>query len=80
MSEYEVFSGPYFPVFEPNTGKYGTEKTLYLDTFHAALVFPGTLNGRFMHLFNYIHLLLNQVTFVAAFKIRSHDITYRMTN
>ena len=28
-----VFSGPYFPVFSPNTGKYGPEKTPYLDTF-----------------------------------------------
>ena len=31
------FSGPYFPVFSPNKGKYGSEKTLYLDTFHAVL-------------------------------------------
>ena len=29
----EFFSGPYFPVFSPNTGKYGPEKTLYSDTF-----------------------------------------------
>ena len=29
------FSGPYFLVFSPNTGKYGSEKALYLDTFHA---------------------------------------------
>ena len=35
MSKYRVFSGPYFPVFSPNTGKYGPEKTPYLDTFHA---------------------------------------------
>ena len=48
MSKYGVFSGPYFPVFglnteiysvrvqeNTNTGKYGAEKTLYLDTFHA---------------------------------------------
>ena len=27
------FSGPYFPVFGLNTGKYGPEKTLYLDIF-----------------------------------------------
>ena len=30
------FSGPYFPVFSPNTGKYGSEKTPYWDTFHTA--------------------------------------------
>ena len=26
-----------FPVFSPNTGKYGPEKTPYLDTFHAGV-------------------------------------------
>ena len=31
----EFFSGPYFPAFRPNTGKYGPEKVPYLDTFHA---------------------------------------------
>ena len=31
----EFFSGPYFPVFGPNAGKYGLEETPYLDTFHA---------------------------------------------
>ena len=47
MSKYAVISGPYFPVFRlnfsciifpvfnPNTGKYGPEITSYLDTFHA---------------------------------------------
>ena len=45
VSKYGVFSGSYFPlfglntevysVFSLNTRKYGPEKTLYLDTFHA---------------------------------------------
>ena len=35
MSKYGVFPGPYFPVFSPNTRKYGPGKTPYLDTFHA---------------------------------------------
>ena len=35
VSKYGVFSGPYFPVFGLNTGKYGPEKTPYFDTFHA---------------------------------------------
>ena len=26
---------PYLSVFSPNSGKYGPEKTLHLDTFHA---------------------------------------------
>ena len=34
VCKYGVFSDPYFPVFSPNTGKYGPEKTPYLDTFH----------------------------------------------
>ena len=32
------FSGPYFPVFSPNTGKYGPEITPYLVIFHAVIV------------------------------------------
>ena len=35
VSKYGAFSGPHFPAFSPNTGKYGQEKTSYLDTFHA---------------------------------------------
>ena len=36
VSKCEVISGPYFPVFSSNTGKYGPEIThSYLDTFHA---------------------------------------------
>ena len=38
VSKYGVISGPYFPVFSPNTGKYGPETTPYLDTFHAVNV------------------------------------------
>ena len=35
MPKYGVFSGPYFPEFSPNTGKYGPGKTPHFDTFHA---------------------------------------------
>ena len=38
VSKYGVISGPYFPVFGLNTGKYGPEITPYLDTFHAVLL------------------------------------------
>ena len=47
----EFFSGPYFPAFglntrdtkylsvlSPNAGKYGPEKTTYLDTFHVVML------------------------------------------
>ena len=39
VCKYGVISGPYFPVFNPNTGKYEPEITPYLDTFHAMLYF-----------------------------------------
>ena len=35
VPKYGVISGPYVPVFSPNTGKYGPEISPYLDTFHA---------------------------------------------
>ena len=35
LSKYGVFSGPHFPVLGLNTGKYGPEKTPYLENFHA---------------------------------------------
>ena len=38
VSKYGVFSGPYFPSFGLNTGRYGPEKTPYLDTFHAVTI------------------------------------------
>ena len=39
VSKYGVISGPYFPVFGLNTGKYRPEITQYLDTFHAVNVY-----------------------------------------
>ena len=39
VSKYGVISGPYFPVLGLNTEKYGPEITLYLNTFHAVLLF-----------------------------------------
>ena len=38
MSKYGVISGPYFPVFSPNIGKYRPDMTPYLDTFHAVIL------------------------------------------
>ena len=38
----EFFSGPYFPAFSPNTGKYGPEKPPHLGNFHAVFFLPKT--------------------------------------
>ena len=52
VSKYEVISGPYFPVFGLNTGKYGPEITPYLDTLHAVFIDgkwkKDTCNGVFL--------------------------------
>ena len=40
VPKYGVFSGPYSPVFVLNTGKYGPEKTPYLDIFQAVDLLP----------------------------------------
>ena len=44
MSKYGVISGPYFPVFGLNTGKYGPERTPYLNTFHAVKQIVGYID------------------------------------
>ena len=38
VSQYGVFSGPYFPVSGINTGKCGPEKTPCLDNFYAEFI------------------------------------------
>ena len=48
VSKYGVISGPYFPVFGPNTGKYGPEITPYLDTFHAVTTSQSALTCKFI--------------------------------
>ena len=40
MSKHGVFSGPYFHVLGLYVGKYGPEKTPYLDTFHTVVYVP----------------------------------------
>ena len=35
LSKYGAFSGPYFPIFRMNAGKYRPEKTPWLGTFYA---------------------------------------------
>ena len=38
LERYEIWRDTeYLSAFSPNTGKYGPEKTLYLDNFHAVL-------------------------------------------
>ena len=45
MSRYVVFSGPYFPVFGPNIGKYGPEETPYGSSHQRYSVKKGVLKN-----------------------------------
>ena len=61
MSKYGVFSGPYFPVFNPNTAKYGTEKFSYLDTFHVVpWIFSGVISGQRILQFDWFKTFLSK--------------------
>ena len=43
-------------LFSPNAGKYGPEKTPYLDTFHAVIIWVQALNSRWDSQINSIYL------------------------
>ena len=65
VSKYGVISGPYFPVFGVDTGKYGPKISSYLDTFHAryGISFPSknTLNyAKIMNSKNFPHFSFQQ--------------------
>ena len=85
MFKYGVISGSYFPVFSPNTGKYGPEITPYLDTFHAVLEITNNLNIR-----NGEHALIVQThtdkdnsvfwNYFAVFKANFENMNYNYEN
>ena len=47
MSKYEVLPGPYFPIFELNTGKYGPEKNSVFGHFSRSEYIKLTFEKRF---------------------------------
>ena len=49
MSKYGVFSGPHFPAFGLNTGKYGLEKTPYFDTFYVVHIYEKIYKSAAFH-------------------------------
>ena len=68
VSKYGVFSGPYFPVFSPNTGINGPEKTPYLDSFHAVLASQTISKAPALPVFECI-LSIHTATFVRSMLI-----------
>ena len=67
MSKYGVISGPYFPVFSPNTGKDGPEITPYLDTFHAVYNSKSIIFIKFFVEYNFVAMLSLYPNFQIAF-------------
>ena len=65
MSKYGVISGPYFPIFRLNTGKYGPEITPYWDTFHVVHVFNGIESTACLSL---VDICFSEIAFVAREK------------
>ena len=66
MSKYGVFSGPCFPVFSPNTGKYRPEETPYLDTFHA-MIENNWQYYLLAHLYNFYTYILFSDLFIDSY-------------
>ena len=80
VSKYGVFSGPYFPVFGLNTGKYGTEKTAYLDTFHAVVetLWKDMQTNLVTDLV--YGVTMGQTVFLADMSINKNDVTNELTS
>ena len=75
MSKYGVFSGPYFPAFEMNTGKYRLEKTPYLDTLHAGFISKYNekeswhMHSRGLETFEHLNIFFNLATIVTLYEL-----------
>ena len=83
MSKYRVFSGPYFPktpwisLFSPNTEKYGSEKTPYLNNFYVVLkVVKFTNNFQSSELLSHFMPLRNFIEF-SGMEILRKGIVYK---
>ena len=71
MSKYGVFSGPYFAIFGLNTGKYGPEKTLHLETFYTVYV---------LHLYSlFLRLITNNFSGLKMFGLIKLNASFLMT-
>ena len=76
MFKYGVLSGLYFPVFGLNTGKYGPEKTPYLDTFHVVSDSKIELQRKNV----VIHYLNSQLNFKSTDNSLSSSVTRNLND
>ena len=69
MYKYGVLSGPYFPVFGLNTGKYGPEEIPYFDTFHVVHTTYRSLGEDNMNLIDLRTMLLRVLSFMGFLRV-----------
>ena len=78
MSNNGDFSGPYFTVFEMNTGKFGSEKAPYLDTFHAVDFLMVSINHSDIAILNIngaeYHCIISGISKSTAIKLLKNTI------
>ena len=73
VSKYGIFSGPCFAVFGLDTGKYGPEKTTYLDTFHAV---KWLINITYFLPILRAHTITSSSRYALVSKYRNSEIVY----
>ena len=75
MSKYGVISGPYFPVFGLNTGKYGPEITPYLNTIQAVFGSIDNVKKNWQTLIKIIHFRKTDLCLCACQNVFDPHIT-----
>ena len=88
MSQYGVFSGLYFPVFSPNKGTHGPEKTQYLNTFNflesSSNVLKRNYQGKKIlalpYIYIYIYIYLCSITIVHKRVLNYHIYRWKEQN
>ena len=70
----EFFPGPYFAVFSTNTGKYGPEKTPYLDTFNSSY-FPLFIKKPYTNLRGEVSEIITSLNYIRNLQQDQEKIT-----
>ena len=76
MSRYGFFSHPYFSIFSLSTGKYGPEKTPYLDTFYTVHGLKLWSNFRWVFLYVWRNQFVIKVNLCIIWQVRRGIISH----
>ena len=74
VSRYGAFSGPYFPVFVLNMGKYGPKETPFSNTFHSVLFTLTCLYLLYLliHIYRPLYYYTNLIKLIKYRKYRNY--------